>query len=263
MVEYGCCDDKMSLGDGDGLRAASLQKTDTMPEIFAPGPSEGGGGFFKKIWRTGKWVVLFLVFVLLGLGGYLWWERGRAVPGETVAPESKTTVRSQANLAPSEASSEAEPLPLFGDGNYKSENFQVGEVAIGGEAEFLLSEDSPEPLAIEDVRGEAFTEKNKPEVRLVLSWKTNKLALSDVSYAKGVGQAGKTVEESDYSLSHGIVIPGLDQASTYVYTITSRDRYGNEVTSEAHAVYTGSRTVSLFDLIADAVGEVFGWAVKK
>jgi hypothetical protein len=84
-----------------------------------------------------------------------------------------------------------------------------------------------------------------------------------VSYSKGVGQAKKSISEDDYSLNHSVIIPGLDQASTYVYEITSSDRFGNEIVSESHAVYTGSRTVSLFDLIANAVGEVFGWAVKK
>ncbi len=235
-----------------------------MADVFAPEVMpERKGGILQRVWQRGRWILLLVVFVLFGFSGYLWWQRGQSVPETVEIPEEKTVTESKSSLVPSEALIETEPLPLFGDGNYKSENFQVGEVAIGGEAEFLLSEDSPEPLSIEDVRGEAFTEKNKPEVRLVLSWKTNKLALSQISYSKGVGQPAKSIQEDDYSLSHSVVIPGLDQASTYVYTITGQDRYGNEVTSEAHAVYTGSRTVSLFDLIADAVGEVFGWAVKK
>ena len=100
-------------------------------------------------------------------------------------------------------------------------------------------------------------------MKLVLSWKTNKLAKSEVAYSKGVGQAKKVVNEDDYSLNHSLIIPGLDQASIYVYTIVAQDRFGNEITSDSHAVYTGSRTVSLFDLIADAVGEVFGWAVSS
>jgi hypothetical protein len=52
-------------------------------------------------------------------------------------------------------------------------------------------------------------------------------------------------------------------ASTYLYTVSVRDRYGNEVTSDSHAVYTGTKVVSLFELIVNALQEVFGWAVKK
>ena len=69
--------------------------------------------------------------------------------------------------------------------------------------------------------------------------------------------------EEDFGLNHSMTISGLDQASTYVYALNSHDRFGNEVTSEQHAVYTGSKTLSLFDLIADAMGDVFGWAMKK
>ena len=96
-----------------------------------------------------------------------------------------------------------------------------------------------------------------------MTWQTNKLSQAEIEYAKGSGQTPKVAREEGFGISHSIIIPGLDQASTYVYVIKSEDRFGNAVSSEQHAVYTGSKTVSLFDLIADAVGEVFGWAVKK
>lgn len=154
-----------------------------------------------------------------------------------------------------------QPAPLFGTANFESENFRVGDVAIGGESEFLLTEDTPDPLVISEVRGEAFTEKNKPEVKLIITWKTNKLAKSDISYSKGTGQVKKVVNEADYTANHSLILPGLDQSATYLYTIVSRDRFGNEVTSDQHAIYTGTKVVSLFDLIAGAVSDVFGWAV--
>lgn len=180
-----------------------------------------------------------------------------------VLAEPKTDVALAPQIVTVDPSIPDAAVPLFGDANYTSENFRVGDIAIGGEAEFLLTEDSPDPLAISAIRGEAFTEKNKSEVKLVLSWTTNKLAASEIAYSKGVGQVKKTVAEETFGLNHSLIIPSLDQASTYVYTIKSKDRFGNAVESDAHAVYTGSRTVSLFDLIAGAVGDVFGWAVKK
>lgn len=164
---------------------------------------------------------------------------------------------------PSNRETDTGAIPLFGDANYQSENFRVGDIAIGGEAEFLLAEDTPEPLEISAIRGETFIEKNKPEVKLVLNWTTNKLARSEVAYSTGAGQAKKTASEEDYSLNHSLIIPGLEQASTYVYAITAQDRFGNVIVSNAYAVYTGSRTVSLFDLIAGAIGDVFGWAVSS
>lgn len=219
-------------------------------------------GFFRKIgWKKG--ILLIIILLLLGGGGYgfFWWKNSRgdaapdAEPGVT-RTETSSVLRSTESVT-------LEQLPLFGDTNYQSESFRVGDIAIGGEAEFLLFEDNPAPLEVSAIRGEAFTEKNKQEVKLVVSWRTNKLAKSSVSYSKGIGQAKKNIDEEDYSLNHSVIIPGLDQASTYIYEIVAGDRFGNEITSESHAVYTGSRTVSLFDLIANAVGEVFGWAVKK
>lgn len=206
----------------------------------------------------------FLVaMILLALGGifYFFWYRTTltSAPLLTVAEDTNKTAPS----AKVDVSAVEQATPLFGTANYESENFRVGDVAIGGESEFLLTEDTPDPLAISEIRGEAFTEKNKPEVKLVITWKTNKLAKSDISYSKGAGQAKKTVNEEDFTMNHSLILPGLDQASTYLYTIVTRDRFGNEVTSDQHAIYTGTKTVSLFDLIAGAVSDVFGWAVKK
>lgn len=227
-------------------------------EIFTP---ETEKNFFQKIgWK--KLTFLIIILLLLGVGGFVFFQRNNSAT-ETVVSTEAPVAQTEKSSVLKETAVVTDQIPLFGDANYQSENFRVGDISIGGEAEFLLSEDSPEPLEVSSIRGEAFTEKNKQEVKLVVSWRTNKLAKSTISYSKGVGQAKKSIAEEDYSLNHSMIIPGLDQASTYVYDITSADRYGNEITSESHAVYTGSRTVSLFDLIANAVGEVFGWAVKK
>lgn len=228
-------------------------------DIFA---TEKKKNFFQKIgWKN--IVLIIIILLLLGGGGYVLFVRPSSSDEtiETTVDTRKTPVSGLRTIEPNTL--DTEQVPLFGDTNYRSENFRVGDISIGGEAEFLLSEDSPGPLEVNSIRGEAFTEKNKQEVKLVVSWRTSKLAKSTVFYSKGLGQAKKSVEEDDYSLNHSVIIPGLDQASTYIYEITSIDRFGNEVTSESHAVYTGSRSVSLFDLIANAVGEVFGWAVKK
>lgn len=220
----------------------------------------------KNIFQKIGWkniILLIIILFLLGGGGYVFFLK-KSAPTESSTLDVAGDISDQSSvLKTSDTTLTLERTPLFGDTNYQSESFRIGDISIGGEAEFLLSEDNPGPLEVSSIRGEAFTEKNKQAVKLVVSWRTSKLAKSTISYSKGVGQAKKTIEEEDYSLSHSVIIPGLDQASTYVYEITSNDRFGNEIVSESHAVYTGSRSVSLFDLIANAVGDVFGWAVKK
>jgi len=234
--------------------------TGSKSDIFT---GQGRGDFFKKIGLKSKVFVVVIILLLLGGSGYVFFKKETAQEIEN--PQVVTSPQEEAGSKKTVTSAPGEPelVPLFGDANYQSENFRVGEVAIGGEAEFLLSEDSPDPVAISSIRGESFTEKNKKEVKLVVSWKTNKLAKSEISYSKGVGQPSKEIGEDDYSLNHSVIISGLDQASTYVYKIKSDDRFGNQAESDPYAVYTGSRTVSLFDLIADAVSEVFGWAVSS
>jgi hypothetical protein len=219
-----------------------------------------------KISRKNWWVIVVLILVIFAVGGYFFlkWKMNIGPLDYNTSPNLPISSKPQKEKSDSgEKSANAEPVPFFGGTNYQSENFRVGDIAIGGEAEFLLTEDAPESLEISAIRGEAFNEKNKQEVKLVLSWKTNKLAKSEIMYSKGVGQTEKTVSEDDYALNHSLIISGLDQASTYIYTIASQDRFGNKITSDPYAVYTGSRTVSLFDLIANAVGDVFGWAINK
>lgn len=219
--------------------------------------------------RRKKLLILFVAQLILVSGvGFFLYQRGyfhrEDVPVAVSTPLSETTEPIQA-AAPEEIQEpipEVSELPPTGR-YYRSENFQAGEIAIGGDAAILVDLETAAPLVISGVRGEAFTEKGRNRVKLVIGWHTNKLALSEVSYGKGIGVGDKNIAEETYGTTHGVTISGLEQASTYVYRIKSRDRWGNEVTSEPYAVYTGARNVSLFDLISDAVGEVFGWAVKE
>ncbi len=206
------------------------------------------------------WVLILFLLSLAG-GGAFWFFRSESVSPQLQEQPEPVSQEKKVPIPIQEGQSEPDISPI--DVRYQSENFHAESIVIGGEAELFVPEDDPTPLEITDIRGETFTEKNKQEVRLIITWQTNKLSQSEISYSKGSGQTPKVAAEEGFGISHSIAIPGLDQASTYVYTINGSDRFGNTVSSEQHAVYTGSKTVSLFDLIADAVGEVFGWAVKK
>lgn len=220
-------------------------------------------GILGKISRKNQWIVIVSILILLAFGGYFFFKKVMNIGSSEKEEPASSQSRKKNSIVFLPEFAVDESASLFGGTNYQSENFRVGDIAIGGEAEFLLTENTPEPLEISSIRGESFVEKNKQEVKLVLSWKTNKLAQSEITYSKGVGHAVKTMNEDDYSLNHSLIISGLDQASTYVYTIASQDRFGNTIISAPYAVYTGARTLSLFDLIASAIGDVFGWAISK
>ena len=214
--------------------------------------------------RVVKIIFVFLIMLLI-VGGAIFVLKRLGYLGSSTGP----TVAAPLEVTPGNPSvnapqtiADANPNPAS-NAPYRSENFRVGDIALGGEAALMVPESDPSPLAISSVRGEAFPDKTKNNSKLVITWETSKPAKSEISYGKGVGQAEAVITEDAFGLSHSVVIPDLAQASTYVYVISSKDQFGNSVSSDPYAVYTGARDVSLFELIAGAVGDVFGWAVKK
>jgi len=215
--------------------------------------------------RVKKIVIIFLIQLLLVGVGYLalrWFGffKTNVSSGPTQAAPLVIVGTQQANTS---VTTDQAAVPSGTNAPYQSEHYRVGEMAIGGEAALLVPKSDPSLLEIRSVRGEAFTEKGKDTSKLVITWETNKPAKSQISYGKGIGQTEGTIGETAYGETHSVVIPNIAQSSTYVYVISSRDQFGNEVTSDPYAVYSGAREVSLFELIAGAVGDVFGWAVKK
>lgn len=154
------------------------------------------------------------------------------------------------------------PLPESAKGVVlASENYKAKQVRFGGSVAVLSDENIP--VKITDVKGETFLDKKQEEAELVISWRTNKLAISEIEYYQNNGQNPKKENEKSFGFNHGMIISELEPATAYIYSIKSRDRWGNETNSDYYAVYTGSRMVSVFELIIGAMEETFGWAVKK
>lgn len=151
-----------------------------------------------------------------------------------------------------------------------SENYKASSVSLGGEI-ILTSSTENLPPEITDVKSESFivtdnnsTQNNSSEeVELVISWKTNKLAKSEIQYSKNNGQDPRSIEEQSYGFDHSVVLTGMDPQTSYVYQIKCKDHWGTEVDSDFYGLFTSSRPVSVFDLIAKQISEIFGWAIKK
>ena len=141
-----------------------------------------------------------------------------------------------------------------------SENFKIKQLAFGADVVVANSGDEGS-LEVSDIRSESFMSNKKDEVRLIISWKTSKLAMSSVEYAKNTGQSPKIIKEDSYGFTHSVSIDGLEQSTPYVYKIKCRDRWGNEYSSEYFGIYSASRPVSVFDMISGAMNETFGWTV--
>ena len=143
-----------------------------------------------------------------------------------------------------------------------SENFKIRDISVGGDVMILaLGENAP--LEIQDVKSESFIVGKKNEAKMIVSWKTNKPAVSRLEYSKNNGQNPKAVEEDSYGFSHSAMLSGMDPGTSYVFQVKSRDRWANEMSSDQFGIYTEAKPFSVFDLIANAISEIFGWAIKK
>lgn len=148
------------------------------------------------------------------------------------------------------------------DQSLKSENYTMKQVLIGGE---ILTEvenvDSTAPLNIADIKNELFVAKNKDEIKMLVTWKTSKNAKSSIEFSKDGESSKKKIETNSSGFSHTAVLPALEPSSVYTYTITCKDRWGMEKTSDKFVFYTGAPNVSLMDVLEDAAKKVFGWAM--
>jgi hypothetical protein len=202
-----------------------------------------------------------LSVAVLIVGGIFSWFRFRSTGPTEAAP---VVIRTETTISvPETTVQESTASKIDTDAPYQSEHYRAGEIVIGGEMGLFVPESDPTPLSIDFVRGEAFSVSGKNGSKLVVTWETNKPARSQISYGKGIGQAEAVIEETEYGTNHSVIIPDVASASTYVYVISAKDKWGGAAQSDPYAVYTGAKTVSLFEIIAGAVGDVFGWAVKK
>lgn len=155
-----------------------------------------------------------------------------------------------------------------------SENFIIKRMSLGSDLASLDVGNEEQDLIIFDMKSESFLDKKnnlsgsvKSEedsvVKLLISWKTNKMAVSELAYSKNGDSNQKIIKEQSYGFNHSAIVSNLDPKTSYVYSIKSRDRWGNEKNSEFFGVYTPSSPTSVFSLITKAMSDVFGWAVKR
>ncbi|HLN19409.1 MAG TPA: hypothetical protein VK255_04555 [Patescibacteria group bacterium] len=149
-----------------------------------------------------------------------------------------------------------------------SENFKAQNVSMGMGI-ILAGADENQPLEISDIRSESYItgKKNnansKEEVKMVVSWKTNKPAISELNFSKNNGQDQKILKEQSFGFNHAVVLAQIDPRTSYVYQVKGKDRWGNQIDSDYYGIFTASKPVSVFDLITQQINEIFGWAIKQ
>lgn len=140
----------------------------------------------------------------------------------------------------------------------QSENYALREITFGGYEIDMSGEAKNIPLQITDVKGETMVSKDGKNTSLLFSWKTNKLATSEVTYAKNDGPIKNTLSEQGPGLSHALIL-NFEPATRYTYYITAKDHWGNTATSEKFSAYTSIKSDNVVDLIAQQFKQIFSW----
>lgn len=233
---------------------------------MAGGAGKGATFLLKEFMKKGFILLAAAVFFVVCVPVFFGYLENTAAqeasqqPDIQLAPVVDVAGQSDANVA---ADSQVQGLKRAQEsevGVSSSENFTMRDLGFGND--ITLVRENNRSLEIGDIRSELLMSKNQKEYKFVISWKTNKMALSTVEYVKPGGQA-KAYVETGYGFNHSVVLAGLEPASTYTYQIKAKDQWDNELSSEKYSMYTSQRSLSVFEMISKEFTGIFGWAMKK
>lgn len=154
---------------------------------------------------------------------------------------------------------------ILGETDSASEDFELKAITVAGETSdnFDITEEDL-PLAISEIKNEVVSIREDDEIKAIISWKSNRPAISEIEYLKnGDGSPITLIEEGGYSLAHSVALSDLSSDMVYNFSIKVIDKNGEETNSDKFAFYTGAANVSVVDVLENAAGKLFGWAMKK
>ncbi len=139
-----------------------------------------------------------------------------------------------------------------------------GNAAKGPEIKIttLLDIIAPE---IKNVRTYATMTSDKNRTQLVVVWKTDEQATSQVflfNVADASNPVYSSVFDSNLTTNHTIIIADLKPDTSYRLRIESKDKAGNSGLSQDFAVLTPREKKSIIALILEKFEEIFGWMKK-
>ncbi|MCX6766643.1 MAG: fibronectin type III domain-containing protein [Candidatus Moranbacteria bacterium] len=205
--------------------------------------------------------IVVLVLAVIAFSVFVFWDRSNLMKNET--PETVAMISNENNPNGKVLGEQGSASSADASRMYASQNFRTPEITFGGDAIALPAGEQSVAPEIQDMRSELLTTKTDQQVKFLLSWRTSKLCQSSIDYTKEGQAEAKTVSEDGYGFIHSVEISPLNYSTSYAYTVTARDKWGNEIRSDKLAFYTGAPTVSIFNLLGGAFKDMFGWAGKK
>jgi hypothetical protein len=93
---------------------------------------------------------------------------------------------------------------------------------------------------------------NPTEGSVTITWDTNELTNSRVTYAAAPGPPATNADDlSNYVLAHSVTVTGLSQCTDYVFSVTSSDIAGNTVTDDNGGTFYTFTTTSVGTVFED------------
>ncbi len=148
---------------------------------------------------------------------------------------------------------------------YVSGTDQFGNKATSDEYIFNTPFDS-RPARITDVQVETSNVglDKQDKAQIIVSWKTDEPATTQVEYGKGVSgdYTNKTSEDKTLTNEHFVILSDLEPNQPYHLRVISKDKGGNESIGEDTNSIPGEVPRSMLQVIFSTFEKVFGWLEK-
>jgi len=137
-----------------------------------------------------------------------------------------------------------------------------GNLAISDRQTFRTALDTRAPK-ISDIQIESLVKGNGTEARgqIVVSWKTDEPATSQIGYAQGSNgknYTNQTAEDTRLSTEHVVIVSDLSVSSVYHLQPISRDRSSNTAKGDDKSAIIGRATDSVLNIILSTLNKIFG-----
>lgn len=205
-------------------------------------------------------IILTLLF-LLGTVAYRFYKNSNKISEKNNISETKISIPENVENAFVNDVSGVQPIgdqKKLSDNVSQSEHYAIREITFGGFEVDMSGEVKNTPLEILNAKGETTVSRNGKSTSLLFSWKTNKLATSEITYAKDDGPLKNTVKEQGPGLHHALIL-NLEPSTRYTYYIIAKDQWGNMATSEKFSVFTSIKDENILNIIAQQFKQIFSW----
>ena len=137
-----------------------------------------------------------------------------------------------------------------------------GNLATSDRQTFRTALDTRAPK-ISDVQIESLVKGSGSEARgqIVVSWKTDEPATSQIGYAQGSNgknYTSQTAEDTRLTTEHVVIVSDLSVSSVYHLQPISRDKSSNTASGDDKSAIIGRATDSVLNIILSTLNKIFG-----